>query len=103
MGFADDHDPVGARHPAEPGQCGLTVGSVQQFENGGVLHLPMVQTAKAARQVPGGLSHAFLGPTYQRPREKKPSTARTRMMIRMIQRMFTSRPPFVVLLDSVSG
>jgi len=33
--------------------------------------------------------------TYQRPREKKPSSASTTMMIRMIQRMLSAVTSFV--------
>jgi hypothetical protein len=39
--------------------------------------------------VPGGLFHRLVSPSYQTPREKKPSSARTRITIRMIQRMLT--------------
>jgi hypothetical protein len=49
----------------------------------------IVATKKAARQVPDGLFRALNGPSYQLPREKKPSSARTRTTIKMIHRMLT--------------
>jgi hypothetical protein len=47
----------------------------------------MIVTAKAARQVPGGPFSGSAGSYYQYPREKKPSSASTRITMRMIQRM----------------
>ena len=56
----------------------------------------IVATKEAARQVPGGLFVRFFGPSYQAPREKKPSNASTRTTIRMIQRMLNV-PPLALL------
>jgi hypothetical protein len=86
--LADDHHAVGARHPPEARQLLRSVAAVQQFEDGIWAHSDMVVKTTTARQVPGG---PFSGDrrSYQRPREKKPSSARTRMTIRMIQRMLT--------------
>ena len=72
-------------------QVRKSIGAVQDGEDGGPLHASIVATLRAARQVPGGPSQVSLGPTggYQYPREKKPSSASTSTMIRMIQRMPT--------------
>ncbi len=58
--------------------------------------MSIVATKRTARQVPGGLFVRFFGPTYQAPREKKPSNASTRTTIRMIQRMLNV-PPLALL------
>jgi hypothetical protein len=47
----------------------------------------MIVTATAARQVPGGPFSGSAGSYYQYPREKKPSSASTRITMRMIQRI----------------
>jgi hypothetical protein len=48
----------------------------------------MIVRTTTARQVPGGLYLGLGGPRrYQYPREKKPSSASTKITIRMIQRM----------------
>src|SRR5262249_147576 len=91
VGLADDDDAVGTGPPAQSGQGSRTVGAVQHGEDRGPLHPSIVAMPKAARQVPGGpfsrASWSYSRPDYQYPREKKPSSASTRMTIRMIQRM----------------
>jgi hypothetical protein len=47
----------------------------------------------AVRQGPDGLRDPAFG-SYQRPREKKPRSARITITIRMIQRMLTFAYPF---------
>jgi hypothetical protein len=41
--------------------------------------------------------------TYQRPREKNPSSRSTSTMIRMIQRIDTDEPPFGVVVGEVTA
>jgi len=61
--LAHDHDAVGASHPAQTGQGCRLIGAVQDGEDGGPLHLCIVATRTAARQVPGGPYQVSLGPT----------------------------------------
>jgi hypothetical protein len=59
------------------------------------VHPPMIAERQPPGKVPGGpLPWPGVLVAYQRPRVKKPSSARTRITIRMIQRRLTLIPPF---------
>ena len=59
--LADDDDTVGARHSAHT-RRGRGVSLFELREEGGGIHPAMIATARAARQVPGGLFRTFAGP-----------------------------------------
>ena len=89
MPLADDHDPVGTCHATEPGQRLLPVRPVEQL--GELFHTSVLQQNGPPRL--SGTAHSkclhvlVSDRVYQTPREKKPSSASTRMTIRMIQRI----------------
>ena len=98
VALADDHDAVRARHAAEPRQRGARVGLDERTRR--VVHARVVAHEGPPRE--GGTAQSLrVGPSgvYQTPREKKPSSARTRMTIRMIQRI----PIVDVPLSSTTG
>ena len=59
--LADDDNAVGARHSAHT-RRGRGVSLFELREEGGGIHPAMIATARAARQVPGGLFRTFAGP-----------------------------------------
>jgi len=88
MALADDHDPVGPCHATEAGQLFRPVRPPEQLSQ--LLH-PFVLQQKGPPRV-GGTAHfsclrVLVSLVYQTPREKKPSSASTKMTIRMIQRI----------------
>ena len=94
--LGDDHDAVRTRHAAETGQ---REGGVTAAEHGRCrIHTPVVSDKWAAPRGRDGPSFDAVEsyePGYQTLREKKPSNARTRTTIRMIQRIpMCEFPPF---------
>jgi hypothetical protein len=83
--LADDHDAVRAGHPAEARAAPARIRAAQDLESRLARHTDTVPQARplgkcraayrALRDVPA---------VYQRPRPTKPSSARTRMTIRMM-------------------
>jgi len=95
--LADDHDAVRPGHAAEPRERLSRVRALERGRKGGAVHPSIIVLRAAVRQGPDGLRGRTFR-TYQRPREKKPRSARTTITIRMIQRMpFTLPTPFVFL------
>src|SRR5439155_18575086 len=92
--LADDDDAVRPRHSAEPRQRLRRIRTIEQERKGGaLLHPSMIVIREAVRQGPDGLRGRSFW-SYQRPREKKPRSARTTITIRMTQRMLTLLNPF---------
>src|SRR5439155_12785546 len=61
VALADHDDAVGTRHSAEAGH-GQGVLLFELGQEAGGIHPAMIATARAARQVPGGLFRTFAGP-----------------------------------------
>ena len=86
--LADDRDAVRPRHTTETRQ-GLQ--AVEAGKHG--LHRPTLPGLRPPGNGPGGLRRND-SEAYHLPREKKPSSASTRTMIRMIQRMLSAVTSF---------
>src|SRR3954454_22360765 len=94
-----DHDTVRARHAAEAGRRG-GISELQLAEDGGLIHPAMIATERPPGKCQAAHHSDLVGPSaYQRPREKKPSSASTRTTIRMIQRMLMRSLASLLVVD----
>ncbi len=93
--LAHDHDPVRPGHAAEAGELPLAVRALERLQRDLAVHAPSI----VQREPPGNCRAAYSVrfsvlrvSGYQRPREKNPSSASTRITIRMIQRRLNASP-----------